>query len=124
MTVIWSACTAACSILRTGPSPRRTKSCPSKPSKSGKAKNEPTSENIPAVSAGISSRLSRPNRRLLDPCRLVRQVKELAGLHGRGATDLLDPCRLVRQVKEFARLHGQGATALLDPCRLVRPVKE
>jgi len=36
---------------------------------------------------------------------------------------LLDPCRLARQVKEVASY--PGATALpLDPCRLARQVKE
>jgi hypothetical protein len=37
-----------------------------------------------------------------DPCRLVRQVKEVGQLSTQGP--LTDPCRLVRQVNQFARL--------------------
>jgi hypothetical protein len=36
----------------------------------------------------------------------------------------VDPCRLVRQVKEFGGENVDSIPTALDPCRLVRPVKE
>jgi hypothetical protein len=38
-----------------------------------------------------------------DPCRLVRQVKEIRGLERRHSVIRVDPCRLARQVNQ---MHG------------------
>ena len=70
----------------------------------------------------------------IDPCRLVRQVKQFERSEGERKKSRLflsffNPCRLVRQVKQFERSERERKKSRLfhsffDPCRLVRQVKE
>ena len=79
-------------------------------------------QGIPPVAARVSSR----SKLDFDPCRLVRQVKQVGKLEGRGTFLFFDPCRLVRQVKQVGKLEGRGISffSFFDPCRLVRQGKQ
>jgi hypothetical protein len=60
---------------------------------------------------------------MVDPCRLVRQVKEIEWLDARFARHSQDPCRLARQVTEIwwlqrgnlIHLPGEPAGADTEP---------
>jgi len=68
--------------------------------------------------AGLAEKRGVPR----DPCRLARQVNQIGGLAG-GCRVLGDPCRLVRQVNQIAGLAGIRGVPR-DPCRLVRQVNQ
>ena len=57
------------------------------------------------------SRRRAERRSVFDPCRLVRQVKQVDKIDGGGRFSFLlfDPCRLVRQVKQVGQLENGAA---------------
>ena len=58
-----------------------------------------------------SRRLLRLPARLVDPCRLARQVNQVAWLES-GSGERADPCRLARQVNEVEWLRRPTTSAL------------